>query len=120
MREFEFACPHYMHAACLAIIERSALVSTAFTVVGKQIMHVRGDYRAQVDTEDGTPPSMTQLLQAVQQTDGVQLGYWARWTVDFDYLYVLFTESVYENPDPARLIPIYTGNRFVLYQISGP
>jgi hypothetical protein len=109
-----------MHAACLAIIERSALVSTAFTVVGKQIMHVRGDYRAQVDTEDGTPPSMTQLLQAVEQADGVQLGYWARWTVDFDYLYVLFTESVYENPDPARLTPIYTGNRFVLYQISGP
>jgi hypothetical protein len=109
-----------MHAACLAIIERSALVSTAFTVVGKQIMHVRGDYRARVDTEDGTPPSMKQLLQAVEQTDGVQLGYWARWTADFDYLYVLFTESDYENPDPARLIPIYTGNRFVLYQISGP
>jgi hypothetical protein len=32
----------------------------------------RGDYRAQVDTEDGTPPARTQLLQAVQQTDGVK------------------------------------------------
>jgi hypothetical protein len=109
-----------MHAPCLAIIERSALVSTAFTVVGKQVMHARRDYRAQVDTEDGTPPSVAQLLRAVEQTDAGQLGYWARWTVDFDYLYVLFTDSVYENPDPARLITIYMGDRFVLYQISGP
>ena len=46
-----------VHAACLAIIERSALVTTAFTVVGKQILHVRPDYRARVDTEDGTPPN---------------------------------------------------------------
>ena len=30
-----------VHAACLAMIERSALVTTAFTVVGKQILHVR-------------------------------------------------------------------------------
>ena len=33
-----------VHAACLAIIERSALVTTAFTVVGKQILHVRENY----------------------------------------------------------------------------
>ena len=30
-----------VHAACLAIIERSALVTTAFTVEGKQILRVR-------------------------------------------------------------------------------
>ncbi len=30
-----------VHADCFAIIERSALVTTAFTVVGKQIMHAR-------------------------------------------------------------------------------
>ena len=30
-----------VHAACLAIIERSALVTTAFTVVGKQILRVK-------------------------------------------------------------------------------
>ena len=46
-----------VHAACLAIIERSALVTTAFTVFGKQILHVRPEYRARVDTEDGTPPN---------------------------------------------------------------
>src|SRR5213078_1650027 len=47
-----------VHAACLAIIERSALVTTAFTVVGKQIMHVREPFRDRVDSHDGTPPSL--------------------------------------------------------------
>src|SRR5436309_2855030 len=57
------------HAACLAIIERSALVTTAFTVLGKQVMHVRRDYRDRVDTEDGTPPSIRQLLSHTELTD---------------------------------------------------
>src|SRR5262249_40768784 len=109
-----------VHAACLAIIERSALVTTAFTVVGKQILHVREDYRARVDTQDGTPPSVRQLLQAADQTDAPPSGYWGRWTADFDYLYVLFTDPGYQNPAPARLTPIFAGERFVLYQINTP
>ena len=52
-----------VHAACFAIIERSALVTTAFTVVGKQIMHARPEYRARVDTVDGTPPMINELVQ---------------------------------------------------------
>jgi hypothetical protein len=108
-----------MHAACLAIIERSALVTTAFTVLGKQVMHVRPNYRDRVDTEDGTPPSVKQLLQTAAQTDGDEPPYWSRWTRDYDYLYVLFTDSSYLNPDPTRLVPLYAGNRFVLYQITG-
>ncbi|HMH63406.1 MAG TPA: hypothetical protein VK561_19280, partial [Bradyrhizobium sp.] len=45
-------------------------------------------------------------------------GYWRRWTSDYDYLYVLFTDPDYENPDPARLTPIYAGERFMLYRIN--
>jgi hypothetical protein len=108
------------HAACLAIIERSALVTTAFTVLGKQVMHVRQNYRDRVDTEDGTPPSVKQLLQTAEQTDGDEPPYWSRWTRDFDYLYVLFTDTSYANPEPTRLAPVHAGNRFVLYQITGP
>jgi hypothetical protein len=108
------------HAACLAIIERSALVTTAFTVLGKQVMHVRQNYRDRVDTEDGTPPSVKQLLRTAEQTDGEEPPYWSRWTRDFDYLYVLFTDTNYANPEPTRLAPVYAGNRFVLYQITGP
>lgn len=106
------------HAACLAIIERSALVTTAFTVIGKQVMHARADYRAEVDTEDGTPPSVKQLVQSEDRPAGLQPAYWQRWTEDYDYLYVLFTGPNYENPDPALLTPVYAGARFVLYRIG--
>src|SRR6516162_8811743 len=108
------------HAACLAIIERSALVTTAFTVLGKQVMHVRRNYRDRVDTEDGTPPSIRQLLSSAELTDWDDPPYWARWTTDYDYLYILFTDRDYANPDATRLTPVFAGNRFVLYQINGP
>ena len=51
-----------VHAATLAIMERSALITTAFTTKGKQIMHVRPEYRKLVDTEDGVPPTIDQLV----------------------------------------------------------
>jgi hypothetical protein len=109
-----------MHAACLAIIERSALVTTAFTVLGKQVMHVRRNYRDRVDTEDGTPPSVKQLLQPSILSDDDEPPYWANWTADFDYVYVLFTGAEYPNPDPSRLAPVYAGSRFMLYKIAVP
>jgi hypothetical protein len=109
-----------VHAPCLAIIERSALVTTAFTVLGKQVMHVRPYYRDRVDTEDGTPPSVKQLLQTASQIDGDEPPYWSRWSRDYDYLYVLFTDANNANPDPMRLEPLYAGDRFVLYRINNP
>jgi len=96
------------------------LVTTAFTVLGKQVMHVRRNYRDRVDTEDGTPPSIRQLLSSAEPTDWDDPPYWARWTTDYDYLYILFTDRDYANPDPTRLTPVFAGNRFVLYQINGP
>jgi hypothetical protein len=107
-----------MHAACLAIIERSALVTTVFTVVGKQILHARDDYRARVDTTDGTPPSMQRLLAIAEEPDPTNVEYWRRWTTDYDYVYVLFTDADYVNPDPARLTPVFAGERFMLYRIN--
>jgi hypothetical protein len=107
-----------VHAACIAIIERSALVTTAFTVVGKQILHVRADYRDRVDTQDGSPPMINNLVNVTDYSDARPEGYWGRWTSDYDYLYVLFTDSSYENPDPTRLTPIFAGERFVLYRIE--
>jgi hypothetical protein len=107
-----------VHAACLAIIERSALVTTAFTVVGKQILHMRPEYRARVDSEDGTPPSIEQLMKAAELPDPDHKTYWSRWTSEFDYIYLLFTDADFENPDPVRLTAIYAGERFVLYRIN--
>ena len=69
-----------VHAACLAILDRSALVTTAFTVEGKQIMHVRPEYRDEVDTEDGTPPSIEQLVVAALRPNPDSTDYWSNWT----------------------------------------
>ncbi|MDI3469667.1 MAG: hypothetical protein OJF62_001730 [Pseudolabrys sp.] len=109
-----------VHAACIAMIERSALVTTAFTVVGKQILHVRPEFRDYVDTHDGTPPLMSQLLI---EDDGIPAPntpvFWSNWT-KFDYLYLLFTEDDAPNPDPDRLKLVADGDRFQLYKILKP
>jgi hypothetical protein len=107
-----------VHADCFAIIERSALVTTAFTVVGKQIMHARPEYRARVDTVDGTPPMINELVRLARNEDAQSDNYWRRWTADYDYLYVLFVDGNYENPDPEHLTTLFTGDRFVLYRID--
>jgi hypothetical protein len=106
-----------VHAASLAVIERSALVTTEFTVVGKQVLHVRADYRDRVDTQDGSPPTIENLLR-VSDRDASGDDYWRRWTSDYDYLYVLFTDARHENPDPARLTPIFASEKFMLYRIE--
>src|SRR5688572_29001400 len=110
-----------VHAACIAMIERSSLVTTAFTVVGKQVLHVRPNYRQYVDTKDGTPPSMSQLLVAAQYDNPIadMPEYWRNWP-KFDYLYVLFTEDEAPNPDPSRLRLVVEGDRFQLYRIVKP
>lgn len=107
-----------VHADCIAIIERSALVTTAFTVVGKQILHARPAYRERVDTVDGTPPMITDLVQVADKADNNGDDYWRRWTSDYDYLYVLFTDPGFQNPDPEHLTEMFTGERFVLYRIE--
>ena len=108
-----------VHAACIAMIERSALVTTAFTVAGKQVLHVKPEYRDFVDTQDGTPPSTAQLILAADRPQPGTPTFWNNWT-KFDYLYVLFTEDEAPNPDPTRLKLIADGDRFQLYRILKP
>ncbi len=107
-----------VHADCIAIIERSALVTTAFTVVGKQVLHARPDYRERVDTQDGTPPMIDDVVEVAYHADNKPGEYWRNWTSDYDYLYVLFTDEDFENPDPKHLTEIFSGERFVLYHIE--
>jgi hypothetical protein len=107
-----------VHAACLAMIERSALVTTAFTVQGKQIMHVRPQYAAQVDTEDGTPPAVEQLVVATQRHVESTQSYWHLWPNHFDYIYVLFTDEDTPNHAPELLTLVHEGERFQLYRVN--
>lgn len=108
-----------VHAACIATIERAALVTTLFSVEGKQIIHVRPEYRDFADIHDGTPPSTAQLILAAEHPLPNTPAFWLNWT-KFDYLYILFTEDESPNPDPARLRLVADGDRFQLYRIIKP
>ena len=114
------------HAACMAIIERSSLVSTAFSVAGKQILSVNPKYRDRVDTEDGDPPTVSQLVAAANQDRdvapdhdgaGTSDSYWSHWTEQFDYVYILYTDGT-ANPAPDLLTRVYDGRRFQLYKVN--
>jgi hypothetical protein len=107
-----------VHAACVAMIERSALVTTAFTVRGKQIIHARPPYEDIVDAEDGTPPSIAQLVIAAKHPPREdENAYWNSWGADFDYVFVLFTADDAPNPDAEHLALVYQGDRFQLYSV---
>ena len=108
-----------VHAACIATIERSSLVTTLFTVAGKQVLHARPEFRDYVDAQDGTPPTVAQLIVAVEHPQPGTPPFWLNWT-KFDYLYVLFTEDEALNPDPSRLKLIADGDRFQLFRIIKP
>ena len=108
-----------VHAACIATIERSSLVTTLFTVSGKQVVHVRPEFHDYADLRDGTPPAVAQLIQAVDHPLPWMPAFWLNWT-KFDYLYVLFTEDEAPNPDPSRLKLVADGDRFQLYRILKP
>jgi hypothetical protein len=108
-----------VHAACIATIERSALVTTLFTVTGKQVLHMRPEFRDYADIKDGTPPSISQLIVAAKHPLPSTPKFWLNWT-KFDYLYVLFTEDEAPNPDPERLKLVADGDRFQLYRIRQP
>ena len=75
--------------------------------------------RARVDTVDGTPPMIAELVRLARHEDAKSENYWKRWTADYDYLYVLFVDQNFENPDPEHLTTLFTGERFVLYRIDG-
>ncbi|MDR3496971.1 MAG: hypothetical protein P4L82_20435 [Ancalomicrobiaceae bacterium] len=104
------------HAACLGIIERSSLVSTAFTVKGKQVMTVRDEYRARVDTEDGFPPTVSRLLVGSESEDDGG-NYWDDWEENHDFLVVLYGPEDATTPDQDELQEVASGNGFKLYKI---
>jgi hypothetical protein len=106
-----------VHAASIATIERSALVSTTFTVSGKQLLRVRDEYRRYVETEDHTPPSIPYFLQAARNDVPY---FFARWPKHFDYVYILFTKHGAANPDPEDMTRIFDGPNFQLYRVSKP
>ncbi len=105
-----------VHAPSLATIERSALVSTTFTVKGKQVLRVRDNFKRYVETEDRTPPSIPYFLQAAHQDVPY---FFTQWPAHFDYVYILFTKHG-ANPDLADLKQVFDGPNFQLYRVIRP
>jgi hypothetical protein len=109
-----------MHAASLATIERSALVTTAFTVPGKHILHVRDEYKKIVDTENRWPPSLPYVLAAAEYDDPAQAFYWELWPRHYDYVYILFTKRGSLCSDRKHLTLVHDGPGFQLYRVNRP
>lgn len=107
------------HAPCLAIIERSAAVSTAFTVRGKQILGVKPDFRGLIDAEDGDPPTVSQLLATAEDSVPGQPHYWDHWSERYGFVIILDTEAD-PNPDPDHLTLLHAGPRYQLYRVRPP
>jgi len=61
---------------------------------------------------------INELVRLARNEDAQSARYWRRWTADYDYLYVLFVDANFENPDPEHLTALFTGERFVLYRID--
>jgi len=107
------------HAPCLAVIERSAAVSTVFTVRGKQILSVKPDFRGLIDAEDGDPPTVSQLLATSEDSVPGQPHYWDYWPERYGFVIILDTEAD-PNPDPDHLTLLHAGPRYQLYRVRPP
>ena len=106
-----------MHAASRATIERAALVSTNFTVAGKQILHVRPQYRHNVEANDDLPPRAEWLRRAADPPDESEKLFWSQWPRKFDYVYFLFVRPSDGNPDERHLRLAFEGPGFRLYRV---
>lgn len=109
-----------VHAASLATIERSALVTTAFTVHGKQILHVRKEFHRYVETEDRLPPTVPYFIQVADRVSAGKSSFCDLWPRHFDYVYILFTTKSARNPDMKHLEFVDGGAGFQLYRIIQP
>ncbi len=115
--EEEITNSDLVHAASLATIERSALVTTAFTVRGKHILQVREAYRKIVETEDRWPPSLPFVLDVAERDDPRNQYFWELWPQHYDYVYILFTKRGWRCSDRKHLTLVHEGPEFQLYRV---
>lgn len=104
------------HAPLIAVIGRDALVSTIFSVPGKQVLNIRRDFAELVDREDGEPPKVGQLLATIDKATSSHPRFWDFWPHHYDYVFVLYTEPGAANPASGNLDFIAEGRGFQLYR----
>ncbi|MCC6946895.1 MAG: hypothetical protein IT539_03925 [Bradyrhizobiaceae bacterium] len=109
------------HAASLATIERSALVTTNFTVKGKHILQVRDRFRNMVELEDRLPPSMPFFLNGTDGPDENEEWYfWDLWPLKYEYVYILDTKRGKLCAERKHLKLVHDGVGFQLYRVVKP
>ncbi len=103
---------------CLAMIERSSLVSIAFSDPAEQVLVVKPHYRAFTGGFGDEPPSVGELIDPPRWSAYTHSSriYWRQWRQDYDYLYVMSGADT-PNPAPQSLIALYRAPHFQLYRI---
>jgi hypothetical protein len=112
---------------CLAIIERSSLVSIAFAGPVSQILVVNPPFDASAGDVTDLPIWLTALLAAPEPPPKSDLPrfalsgriYWADWDRTYDYVYILNRHGQ-PNPAPDRLELLFDGNQFQLFRVRRP
>ena len=111
--------------ACLAIIERSSMVSIEYANPYKHALVVRSQYRASTGAYDDEPIPLPLLLNPHAfdpQQESAWFApsgrlYWANWVRDYDYVYVM-NRANRPSPAPQRLELIFNGDRFQLFRVK--
>lgn len=106
------------HAPLIAVIGRDALVSTIFSVPGKQVLNIRRTHADLVDREDGSPPTVSQLIASADRSTPGNPRFWDFWPGHYDFVFVLYTEPNAPNPDPDDLDFVAEGRGFQLYRTA--
>lgn len=104
---------------CLAIIERSSLVSLAFSDPAQQILTVSNKYRDIAGCCNDDPISVTELIKSPPTTSRDSPSgriYWKDWNKVYDYVYVLGPGDQ-ANPIPDKLELLRAGALFQLYRV---
>jgi len=104
------------HAPLIAVLTRDALVSTIFSVPGKQILNIHPSHADLVDREDGSPPRVSQLIATAEDSTPGGARFWDFWPGHYDFVMILYTDPGAANPDPDDLAFVAEGRGFQLYR----
>lgn len=109
---------------CLAVIERSSLVSMEYSHPLGQVLEVRPAYRASTGGYNDDPVALADLLRPPSHDvppytipyDPSGRIYWKGWPHDDDYVYIMDRADP-ASPAPERLEMLYVGDRVQLLRV---
>jgi hypothetical protein len=103
---------------CLMMIERSSLVSLAYSDPTQQVLTVKPPFRGMTGGFNDDPPSLSELISPPSASPSTPSGriYWADWEKNYDYVYLVSLNG--ESPSvPRSLKEIYEAHHFRLYAV---